>query len=81
MDQEHMGKMDEEMRGMEGMGMMPGMCMHGMGMGMGGMMGKHTWRRFMTKEEKIMKMEEYLKQLQMEEKGVMEKIAYMKNMK
>jgi len=87
MDQEKMGKMgDEEGEEMGcGKGMMQHMGMHGMwpgmGMGMPGMMGKDSWRKFMTKEEKIAKMEEYLKQLQMEEKGVMEKIAQMKMMK
>ena len=65
----------------KGMGMMPSMGMHQMGMGMQGMMGKDSWRKFMGKEEKIAKMEEYLKQLQMEEKGVMEKIAEIKSMK
>jgi len=44
-------------------------------------MGEYGWRKFMTKDEKITKMEEYLKQLQMEEKGVMEKLAMMKSMK
>jgi hypothetical protein len=73
MDQEKMGEMQG--MGMHGMGMMPGTCMHGMGM------GEYGWRKFMTKDEKIMKMEEYLKQLQMEEKGVMEKLAMMKSMK
>ena len=78
MDMEKMGGMDEKMEGMGGMGMMPGM---GMGMGMHmGMMSKGMWRKFMTKEEKMAMMEEYLKQLQMEEKGVMEKLDMMKKM-
>jgi len=86
MDQSKMGDMEKGMEGMEGMGgmgMMPGMGWHmmpGMGM-MPGMMGKMGWRKFMTKDEKIMMMEEYLKQLQMEEKGVMEKLDMMKSMK
>ena len=84
MDQEKMG-MKDEMEGM-GMGMMPGMGMHKMGMmpgmGMMGMgMGMGGWRMFMTKEEKMMKLQDYLKQLQMEEKGVQEMLDKMNMMK
>jgi len=67
-------------------GMMPGM---GMGMGMpwmkhimGGGMGMGEgmgWRKFMSSEEKIAKLEEYLKQLQMEEKAVQEKIDHIRS--
>lgn len=53
------------------MGMMPGM-------GMGKSMGMAPWRRFMSSEEKISRLEEYLKQLQMEEKAVQEKIDHIK---
>ena len=77
MDQGNMGMMGH---GMAEMGMHhTGMCGCGGGMGMG--MDKNSWRKFMGKDEKIAKLEEYLKQLQMEEKGVMEKIAEMKSMK
>jgi len=61
-------------RMMHGMGMMPGMM--GMGHGMGP--GMAPWRRFMSAEEKIAMLENYLKQLQMEEKGVQEKIDLLK---
>ena len=92
MDQEKMG-MKGEMEGMEegmgwmgkgmNMGMMPGMAMHKMGMmGMGmGMKGMGGWRMFYTKEEKMAKLQEYLKDLQMEEKGVQEMLDKMSMMK
>ena len=83
MSMEHMGMgmgdwgMKKEMDMGMGMGMMPGMCSPVMGM-----MGKGMhWRHFMSNDEKISKLEDYLKQLQMEEKGVMEAIAKMKMMK
>ena len=63
-------------RMMHGMGMMPGMGMMGMGGGMG--TGMAPWRRFMSVEEKVAMLEGYLKQLQMEEKGVQEKIDMLK---
>ena len=72
---------------MSGMGMMPGM-MHmgmgmgpGMGMGMGGGMGmeKPSWRKFMSSDEKIAKLEAYLKDLQAEQKAVEEKIAFIRS--
>ena len=56
--------------------MMPGMEMMGMGQGMMG--GMAPWRRFMSSDEKVARLEEYLKQLQMEEKGVQEKIEALK---
>lgn len=61
-------------RMMEGEGMhMPGM-MRGMWM----MGGAAPWRRYITAEEKIAMLEEYLKQLQQEEKGVQEKIEWLR---
>jgi len=59
--------------------MMPGMGMMGMmGMGQGMKGGMAPWRRFISVEEKVAMLEEYLKQLQMEEKGVQEKIDLLK---
>ena len=51
-----------------GMGMMPGMSMGGMA----------PWRRFVSYEEKVARLEGYLKQLQLEEKAVQEKIDVLK---
>jgi hypothetical protein len=65
--------------------------MQGEGMHMPGMMGGRwmmgspwmkggiaPWRRYITAEEKIAMLEEYLKQLQEEEKGVQEKIEHLR---
>jgi len=52
-----------------------GMMEHRMGMGMGKGMG---FRRFISRDEKIPRLEEYLKQLQAEAKGVEERIAELK---
>ena len=62
------------MPGMMGGGMMGHMGMMGGGMGKGMASGMAPWRHFVSIEEKIAKLEEYKKQLQMEEKGVDEKI-------
>jgi hypothetical protein len=62
----------------EGWGM-PGMMGGRWGMGGPGMMGGVApWRHFVSSEEKISKLEEYLKQLQQEEKGVQEKIEHLR---
>jgi hypothetical protein len=70
-------------RMMPGMGMMPGMMHMGMdpSMGMGAGMGmeKPSWRKFMSSDEKIAKLEDYLKDLQAEQKAVEEKIAFIRN--
>jgi hypothetical protein len=61
--------------GMAGhMGMMGRMGMMG-GFGMAGMA---PWRRFVSREEIIARMEEHLKQLQAEEKGIQERIEMLK---
>ena len=62
------------------MGGFPRMGMMGrMGMMAGfGMAGMAPWRRFVSREEIIARMEEYLKQLQMEEKAVQERIEAIK---
>ena len=61
-------------------GMMPGMGMGMMGgMGMQGMMGMAPWRKFVSSDEKIAGLEKYLKDLQMEEKAVQEKIDVIRN--
>jgi hypothetical protein len=77
------GGMGYHERGCQGHGAFMGMGKRrhmmskmGMGYGMGGSMA--PWRRFMSSEEKIALLEEYLKQLQMEEKGVQEKIELLK---
>lgn len=60
------------------------MGMGGMGMGRMGMMdgprmsGMAPWRRFVSREEILACLEEYLKQLQMEEKAVQERIETLK---
>ena len=54
---------------------------HRMGMGGTGhmgMMGMGFGRRFISREEIISKLEEYLKQLQAEAKGVEERVAELK---
>jgi alkanesulfonate monooxygenase SsuD/methylene tetrahydromethanopterin reductase-like flavin-dependent oxidoreductase (luciferase family) len=48
------------------------------GPGMGFGQGMHFRRRFLTREERIARLEEYLKVLQAEVKGVEEAIAEMK---
>ena len=48
------------------------------GPGMGFGHGMHFRRRFLTREERIARLEEYLKVLQAEVKGVEEAIAEMK---
>ena len=48
------------------------------GPGMGFGPGMHFRRRFLTREERIARLEEYLKVLQAEVKGVEEAIAEMK---
>ncbi len=67
---------------MHGMGMMGPMGMKHMGMGGWGMgeemQGAAPWRKFMGSEEKIEKLQGYLKQLQMEEKAVQEKIDFLR---
>lgn len=62
------------------MGGMPRMEMMGrMGMMGGfGMAGMAPWRHFVSREEIIGKLDEYLKQLQMEEKAVSERIEAIK---
>ena len=55
-------------------GMMSGMGMHHMGMGA----ESAPWRKFMSSGEKIEKLEAYLKDLQMEQKAVEEKIAHIR---
>lgn len=56
-------------------GMMPGMGMGMMrGMRMQGVLGMAPWRRFVSSDEKIASLEKYLKDLQLEEKAVQEKI-------
>jgi hypothetical protein len=59
--------------------------MHGEGMRWPGMMrgmwmmgGAAPWRRYITAEEKIAMLEDYLKQIQQEEKGVQEKIEWLR---
>ena len=44
-------------------------------------MGSMPWRKFMSSDEKIAKLEAYLKKLQAEEKAVEEKIEYIKKEK
>ena len=65
------------MKKMGMMGMGP-MAMKHMGMGGWGMgeemAGAAPWRKFMSFEEKIEKLQGYLRQLQLEEKAVQEKI-------
>ncbi len=57
-----------------------GMMGFGMGGGMGGMGmgGMAPWRRFMSSEERTARLEQYLKQLQAEEKAVQERIDELK---
>ncbi len=62
---------------MRHMGMMGGMGMMRPGM-MGGMGGFAPWRRFTNSEERVARLEAYLKQLQAEEKGVQERIDELK---
>ncbi len=71
---------------MMGGGMMSGMMgmpwmrhMGGMGMGTGMGMPGMGWRKFMSSEEKVARLEDYLKDLQMEEKAVREKIDFLRN--
>ena len=70
------------MGGFGRIGLMRHMGMMGPGMGMGGMMGGMTrmaaWRRFVSREEVTARLEEYLKQLQTEEKAVSERIEELK---
>ncbi len=54
----------------------PGMMGRGMGMGM--RMGMGFGRRFISRDEIIGRLEEYLKELQAEAKGVQEHIAELK---
>ena len=56
------------------MGMMGRMGM----MGGPGMSGVAPWRRFVSREEVTARLEEYLKQLQTEEKAVSERIEELK---
>lgn len=51
---------------------------HGAGCGCGMGMGHFSGRRFFTREERIARLEEYLKELQAEAKAVEERIAEMK---
>lgn len=61
-------------------GMMPGFGTWGMirDMGMWRKMGIPHWRRFLSSEERIAWLEQYLKDLQMEEKAVQEKIDHLR---
>ena len=85
----HGGRHYREFMGMGGsgrMGMMRHMGMMGPGMGMGaGMMERMAgmtrvapWRHFVSREEIAARLEEYLKQLQAEEKAVSERIEELK---
>jgi len=62
--------------GHEHQGMNRGCCYQGCGCHHQGGMGFH--RRFISREEIVSRLEEYLKQLQAEIKGVEERIAEMK---
>ena len=53
--------------------------MAGMSMGMGMGTEGTGWRKFTSSEEKIAKLEDYLKDLQLEEKAVREKIEYIRS--
>ncbi len=69
------------MHGMGIPGMLGGMGMMGRHMGMGGGMGMggmDPWRRFISNEERVTRLQEYLKQLQSEEKAVQERIDELK---
>ncbi len=60
------------------MGMMGGMGMMRQGMGGMGMGGMAPWRHFVSREERAVRLEQYLKQLQAEEKAVQEHIEELK---
>jgi hypothetical protein len=69
---------------MPGMGMMGGMGMKPMGMGAcgHGEMGEGgmaPWRKFMSSDEKIEKLQKYLDELEKEEKAVQEKITHIRS--
>jgi len=48
------------------------------GFGMAGMAGMAPWRHFVSREEIIARLDEYLKQIQMEEEAVQERIETIK---